>query len=63
MKHVVMFATTLLISCHAKSPADYGGELATCNKEAATCEASIACENLVRAKYGRAPRDAAMGCK
>ncbi len=63
MKHIVMLATLVVIACHAKSPADYGDELVKCNKEAATCEASIACENLVRAKYGRALRDSALGCK
>lgn len=40
----------------AKKPAEYGGELALCNQTAQTLQASIECENKVRAKYGRPPR-------
>ncbi len=43
-------------------PAAYGAELEECNRTAQSCDESIACENLVRARYGRAPRSAKEGC-
>jgi len=39
-------------------PAAYGAELTACTTTSATLEASIACENGVRARYGRPLRDA-----
>ncbi len=38
-------------------PAAYDTELDNCNKQAATYEESVACENKVRAKYNRQARD------
>jgi uncharacterized lipoprotein YbaY len=55
----------LLVACSSPppKPATYGAELAACTATSSSCEASIACENEVRARYGRAPRDASKGCK
>lgn len=50
-----------LSACPASPPsrADaYGAELMECNRKATTLRESIECENSVRARYGREPRDA-----
>jgi hypothetical protein len=39
-------------------PATYQAELVACSQTAKTLAESIACENAVRARYGRPPRDA-----
>ena len=53
-----------LVACvHSTArPTAYGVELADCTRTSATCEESIACENAVRVRYGREPRDPAKGC-
>lgn len=43
---------------HYARPAAYGVELADCSESSATLADSIACENRVRARYGRPLRDA-----
>lgn len=42
----------------AAKPAAYGAELAACTEVSKTLAESIDCENHVRARYGRPPRDA-----
>jgi hypothetical protein len=39
-------------------PAAYGAELAACSETSTSLAESIACENGVRARYGRPLRDA-----
>lgn len=45
----------------AARPAAYSVELEECNRKAKTCAESIACENNVRARYGRPARTG--GCE
>lgn len=43
-----------LVACSLMSrPATYGAKLAACNEAARTLAESVACENKVRAEYGR----------
>ena len=51
-------AMAYLASCAPSRPALYGAELAACSETSTTFEESVTCENGVRSRYGRPPRDA-----
>ena len=55
------FASLVLLGCAtthvAAKPASYEAELVTCNQKANTLKESVDCENQVRSKYGRPPRE------
>ncbi len=60
---IVIAIAHLLAGCtpNIARPAAYGAELEECSRKAATCDESIACENKVRARYGRPARTG--GCE
>ncbi len=73
LEQVLLFAFALSACIPNTARAmTYGAELQTCtasarekypNDNALACESSIACENDVRARYGRPLRDASKGCQ